>query len=342
MYAFARSRVAVAASSPRAGMGVGEVHADGRGLVEDEWLPPRQRVVDQHRDQAVRVERQVGGALVRGLGAVDVLELERRANLFERRCARSGWRCRGSSKAAHGAPCAPVGAAGILAAGVRSLLLRSAAEKPGTAWALRAPAAACSKYATRTAEIGAAVSVGQAPDFDDVRLREGHRAVLRRLCWFVLIAAAALGAGCARAATVSVQVVDRAGKAACRCGRDAGAGVGSPAGAADERRRDRAEPAPVQPAGHGGDGRHERSPSRTSIPSATTSIRSRRSRPFELKLYAGVPAAPIVFDKPGIVTLGCNIHDQMVAWVVVVDTPLHRTQREQRQGPDRRRAGRRL
>ena len=44
---------------------------------------------------------------------------------------------------------------------------------------------------------------------------------------------------------------------------------------------------------------------------------------FELKLYAGVPNAPVVFDKPGIAVLGCNIHDQMVAWVVVVDTPLH-------------------
>jgi len=44
---------------------------------------------------------------------------------------------------------------------------------------------------------------------------------------------------------------------------------------------------------------------------------------FELKLYAGVPAAPIVFDKPGVAVLGCNIHDEMVAWVVVVDTPLY-------------------
>ena len=42
---------------------------------------------------------------------------------------------------------------------------------------------------------------------------------------------------------------------------------------------------------------------------------------FELKLYAGVPTAPIVFDKPGAAVLGCNIHDQMAAWVVVVDTP---------------------
>lgn len=46
------------------------------------------------------------------------------------------------------------------------------------------------------------------------------------------------------------------------------------------------------------------------------------TKAFELKLYAGVPAQPVVFDKPGIAVLGCNIHDQMVAWVVVVDTPL--------------------
>jgi plastocyanin len=47
------------------------------------------------------------------------------------------------------------------------------------------------------------------------------------------------------------------------------------------------------------------------------------AKTFELKLYAGVPNAPVVFDKPGIAVLGCNIHDQMAAWVVVVDTPLH-------------------
>ena len=47
------------------------------------------------------------------------------------------------------------------------------------------------------------------------------------------------------------------------------------------------------------------------------------AKAFELKLYAGVPAAPVVFDKVGIAVLGCNIHDQMVAWVVVVDTPFY-------------------
>ncbi len=44
-------------------------------------------------------------------------------------------------------------------------------------------------------------------------------------------------------------------------------------------------------------------------------------KPFELKLYVGTPAAPVVFDKPGEVVLGCNIHDQMVAYILVVDTP---------------------
>ena len=44
-------------------------------------------------------------------------------------------------------------------------------------------------------------------------------------------------------------------------------------------------------------------------------------KPFELKLYAGVPGAPVLFDKPGVAVLGCNIHDNMVAWVVVAETP---------------------
>jgi plastocyanin len=45
------------------------------------------------------------------------------------------------------------------------------------------------------------------------------------------------------------------------------------------------------------------------------------ARTFTLKLYAGTPASPVVFDQPGVVVLGCNIHDSMVAWVLVVDTP---------------------
>ena len=45
------------------------------------------------------------------------------------------------------------------------------------------------------------------------------------------------------------------------------------------------------------------------------------AKTFELKLYIGAPANPVVFDKVGVAVLGCNIHDSMAAWVVVVDTP---------------------
>lgn len=42
---------------------------------------------------------------------------------------------------------------------------------------------------------------------------------------------------------------------------------------------------------------------------------------FELPLYAGAPAQPVVFDKPGVVVLGCNIHDWMVGYVYVSESP---------------------
>jgi len=44
---------------------------------------------------------------------------------------------------------------------------------------------------------------------------------------------------------------------------------------------------------------------------------------FELPLYQGVPASPVVFDKPGVVVLGCNIHDWMVAYVYVSESPYY-------------------
>ena len=47
------------------------------------------------------------------------------------------------------------------------------------------------------------------------------------------------------------------------------------------------------------------------------------TKTFELKLYSGTPSNPVLFDKPGIAVLGCNIHDRMVAWVVVVETPYY-------------------
>jgi plastocyanin len=45
------------------------------------------------------------------------------------------------------------------------------------------------------------------------------------------------------------------------------------------------------------------------------------AKKFELPLYAGTNAPPVIFDKPGVVVLGCNIHDWMIGYIYVSDTP---------------------
>jgi plastocyanin len=45
------------------------------------------------------------------------------------------------------------------------------------------------------------------------------------------------------------------------------------------------------------------------------------ARTFQLALYAGRAHAPVVFDHAGLVTLGCNIHDSMVGYIWVTDSP---------------------
>ena len=42
---------------------------------------------------------------------------------------------------------------------------------------------------------------------------------------------------------------------------------------------------------------------------------------FELPLYGGTDAPPVVFDKAGVVVLGCNIHDWMIGYIYVSETP---------------------
>lgn len=50
---------------------------------------------------------------------------------------------------------------------------------------------------------------------------------------------------------------------------------------------------------------------------------------FELPLYKGETAAPVTFEKPGVVKLGCNIHDWMVGVILVLPNPYFATT-----GPD--------
>ena len=45
------------------------------------------------------------------------------------------------------------------------------------------------------------------------------------------------------------------------------------------------------------------------------------ARQFQLPLYRGKPYPPVQFDQPGIITLGCNIHDNMLGYIVVTAAP---------------------
>ncbi len=45
------------------------------------------------------------------------------------------------------------------------------------------------------------------------------------------------------------------------------------------------------------------------------------AKSFELSLYAGRKYPPVVFDRAGLVTVGCNIHDNMIGYIYVTDSP---------------------
>ena len=45
------------------------------------------------------------------------------------------------------------------------------------------------------------------------------------------------------------------------------------------------------------------------------------ARQFQLPLYRGKPYPPVLFERPGVITLGCNIHDNMLAYIVVTGAP---------------------
>jgi plastocyanin len=47
------------------------------------------------------------------------------------------------------------------------------------------------------------------------------------------------------------------------------------------------------------------------------------ARRFQLSLYKGTVHPPIEFDTAGLVVLGCNIHDDMVGYILVTESPFH-------------------
>jgi plastocyanin len=42
---------------------------------------------------------------------------------------------------------------------------------------------------------------------------------------------------------------------------------------------------------------------------------------FQLSLYDSKQHASVTFEKPGLVTVGCNIHDAMIGYIYVTDSP---------------------
>ncbi|MGH8202266.1 MAG: methylamine utilization protein [Steroidobacteraceae bacterium] len=46
---------------------------------------------------------------------------------------------------------------------------------------------------------------------------------------------------------------------------------------------------------------------------------------FQLPLYRGKPYPPVIFDRVGVVILGCNIHDWMIGYIDVTDAPFYGT-----------------
>jgi plastocyanin len=49
------------------------------------------------------------------------------------------------------------------------------------------------------------------------------------------------------------------------------------------------------------------------------------AKKFDIPRYRGEAQEDVIFDRPGVVALGCNIHDWMSAYVVVLSTPYFAT-----------------
>ena len=60
-------------------------------------------------------------------------------------------------------------------------------------------------------------------------------------------------------------------------------------------------------------------PNKDAVPHSVYSFSPAKS--FEFDVYVGASPQVLTLDKAGVIKLGCNIHDWMVGYIVVVDTP---------------------
>ena len=156
------------------------------------------------------------------------------------------------------------------------------------------------------------------------RTRNATQFALGRLTsgiWSVLLCLAAVHADVGRAADVSASVVDRRGQGigevvvtlSPESGTVHQAGV--PARAVIDQQHRAFVPQVLAVAV----GTSVDFPNNDSVSHEVYSFSP--AKHFQLPLYKGEPHAPVLFDRPGLVVLGCNIHDQMVGYIYVTDAP---------------------
>jgi plastocyanin len=151
-------------------------------------------------------------------------------------------------------------------------------------------------------------------------MRTVSKSCVRPLCW-LSIAAAALGS--ALAAEVTVNVTDRSGDAVpdvavyfVPTGDTVTAiSAGVPGSASMEQVNNTFVPYILVVE----TGTEVDFPNNDTVSHHVYSFSEPKS--FQLDLYRGNIHPPQLFDEPGLVVLGCNIHDGMLAFILVVDTP---------------------
>ena len=162
-------------------------------------------------------------------------------------------------------------------------------------------------------------TTGRMPPEADRRSRQ----VLRRaaLAWAaLLLASGAMAAG----GDLDVVVRDRAGRP--------GADVAITVSPRDQRQPRTARQAPSAPAVMDqknrafvpallvvGTGTPVEFPNSDTVSHQVYSFSA--AKKFKLPLYKGLAHPPVTFDRPGLVVIGCNIHDEMVGYILVTDAP---------------------
>jgi plastocyanin len=144
---------------------------------------------------------------------------------------------------------------------------------------------------------------------------------LNSATWITLLFLAAVHSGNVRAADLSLRVIDRHGQGLGEVVVTAApqSGAGRPPGKPGHAVMDQLNRAFVPGVLAVAVGTSVDFPNNDTVSHQVYSFSP--AKRFQLPLYKGRPHEAVLFDKPGLVVLGCNIHDQMVGYIYVTDEP---------------------